>query len=64
MDNEYIEAADILEQIALKLRDEPREIVIMASSDKLWRDAQAKYMLSLANSLRKQAANESQDGSG
>lgn len=64
MDNEYIEAADILEQIALKLRDDPREIIIMASSDELWRKAQAKYMLSLANSLRKQAANESEDGSG
>lgn len=64
MDNEYIEAADILEQIALKLKEDPREIIAMAKSDELWRESQAKYMLALAESLRKQASNESKDGLG
>lgn len=64
MDNEYIEAADILEQIALKLRDDPRELISMANSNEIWRNATAKYMLGLANSLRKQAKNELEDGQG
>lgn len=64
MDSEYIEAADILEQIAIKLRDDPREIIAMANSNEIWRYGTSKYMLGLAEALRKQAANESQDGSG
>lgn len=64
MDNEYIEAADILEQIAIGLRDHPNELAAMALSTEMWRTAIANYMLHLATSLRKQARNESEDGHG
>lgn len=63
-DSELFEAADLLEQIGNLLKDNPEELVNIASGTEFQRHASAYYFQHLADVLRKEGNNATKDGQG
>lgn len=54
INSELFEAADLLEQLGIMLKDDPKEIVNIAESSDVHRQFIADYFIHLAKTLRKE----------
>lgn len=63
-DSELFEAADLLDELGRLLKENPQEIINIASGTDFQRHATAYYFIHLATILRKEGNNANQDGQG